>query len=225
MAERPESDAAGRGAKARAEEMSKKDVLAETGISYGQFYRWKRMGLIPESWFRRRSTFTGQETFLPRRRVLERIGRIQDLKDRYSLEELAEMFSPDVSRRAYSLEEVEAMDWVSPQARALMPAGVLTGPMGFREVLCLTVIERFLVAKHLSPEQIRLAGAALLECFDGLGQDAQDRQLAVLVREGVTSVALYTGTCLFDSGVRVAATVDFGGVIEQIRVNLRRQFE
>jgi len=42
--------------------ISKKAVLEEMGISYGQLYRWKRKGLIPEAWFVRRSTFTGQET-------------------------------------------------------------------------------------------------------------------------------------------------------------------
>ena len=31
--------------------ISKKDLLAETGISYGQLYRWKREQLIPEEWF------------------------------------------------------------------------------------------------------------------------------------------------------------------------------
>ena len=67
--------------------------MALTGISYGQFYRWKRMGLIPEGWFHRRSAFTGQETYLPRRPVLERIERILALRERYSLEEIVEMLS------------------------------------------------------------------------------------------------------------------------------------
>ena len=44
--------------------ISKKEVLEKMGISYGQLYCWKRKGLIPEAWFIRRSTFTGQETFI-----------------------------------------------------------------------------------------------------------------------------------------------------------------
>ena len=43
--------------------ISKKELLELTGISYGQLYRWKRKGLIPEDWFIRKSTYTGQETF------------------------------------------------------------------------------------------------------------------------------------------------------------------
>ena len=43
--------------------ISKKELLERYGISYGALYRWKRMGLIPESWFLRRSTPSGQETY------------------------------------------------------------------------------------------------------------------------------------------------------------------
>jgi len=69
--------------------ISKKEVLEKMGISYGQLYRWKRKGLIPEVWFVRRSTFTGQETFFPRDKILERITRIKDMKDEHSLDDLA----------------------------------------------------------------------------------------------------------------------------------------
>lgn len=49
--------------------ISKKEVLEKYGISYGALYRWKRMGLIPEAWFIRKSTATGQETFFRRDQV------------------------------------------------------------------------------------------------------------------------------------------------------------
>jgi len=67
------------------QEISKKQLLQETGISYGQLYRWKREGLIPEEWFEKRSAFTGQETFFPRKRILQRIEFIQSMKDGLSL--------------------------------------------------------------------------------------------------------------------------------------------
>ncbi|MBP3266626.1 MAG: DUF4004 family protein, partial [Clostridiales bacterium] len=31
--------------------ISKQELLKVTHISYGTLYRWKRLGLIPESWF------------------------------------------------------------------------------------------------------------------------------------------------------------------------------
>ena len=74
------------------DEISKKDLLAETGISYGQLYRWKREGLIPEEWFVKRSVFTGQETFFPREKILERVGMILDMKDDLSLEAIRMQF-------------------------------------------------------------------------------------------------------------------------------------
>ena len=67
--------------------ISKKELLDMYGISYGALYRWKRMGLIPEDWFLRRSAPTGQETFFRREQILPRMELI--LERRASLEELA----------------------------------------------------------------------------------------------------------------------------------------
>lgn len=72
--------------------ISKKEVLAKYGISYGALYRWKRMGLIPEDWFARRSTSTGQETFFPKELMCARMEEILAQKNESSLEELAEKY-------------------------------------------------------------------------------------------------------------------------------------
>lgn len=69
--------------------ISKREVLEKYGISYGALYRWKRMGLIPEDWFVKKSSVTGQETFFNRRAITERIETILRLKDSLSLEEIA----------------------------------------------------------------------------------------------------------------------------------------
>ena len=74
--------------------ISKKELLELTGISYGQLYRWKRKGLIPEDWFVRKSSYTGQETFFPRGKVLYRIEKIKNMKEDISLDDLADVFSP-----------------------------------------------------------------------------------------------------------------------------------
>lgn len=73
--------------------ISKKDLLIQTGISYGQLYRWKRKNIIPEEWFIKKSVSTGQETFFPKGKILERINKIIELKDEISLDELAYKFS------------------------------------------------------------------------------------------------------------------------------------
>ena len=68
--------------------ISKKELLEKTGISYGQLYRWKRKNIIPEEWFIKKSSFTGQETYFPEDKILERIEKIKAMKDELSLEVL-----------------------------------------------------------------------------------------------------------------------------------------
>ena len=76
--------------------ISKKELLEITNVSYGQLYRWKRKNLIPEDWFIKKSSYTGQETYFPREKILDRIEKIMDMKDDVSLDSLAQMFSPNL---------------------------------------------------------------------------------------------------------------------------------
>lgn len=69
--------------------LSKKELLERYGISYGALYRWKRKGLIPEDWFIKKSTVTGQETFFPHDLICERVELILKRGDDLSLDELA----------------------------------------------------------------------------------------------------------------------------------------
>jgi intein/homing endonuclease len=70
--------------------ISKKELLSKYGISYGALYRWKRKGLIPEEWFIKKATSTGQETFFPTALVCERIELILKQKEDILLDELAQ---------------------------------------------------------------------------------------------------------------------------------------
>lgn len=78
--------------------ITKKELLDRYGISYGALYRWKRKGLIPDEWFIHKSTYTGQETFLPRDKILKRIDLIMSLKDKMSLDDIADSFVPSFSK-------------------------------------------------------------------------------------------------------------------------------
>lgn len=80
--------------------ISKKELLERYSISYGALYRWKRKGLIPEEWFIKKSTTTGQETFFPRQRICERVELIQSQRDEYSLDELARQFNQESEQKA-----------------------------------------------------------------------------------------------------------------------------
>ncbi|MBQ8799216.1 MAG: DUF4004 family protein [Lachnospiraceae bacterium] len=80
--------------------ISKKELLERYGISYGALYRWKRKGLIPEDWFLKKSTVTGQETFFPKDLICERVELIQSQKDDFSLDELSKQFHKESEAKA-----------------------------------------------------------------------------------------------------------------------------
>ena len=83
--------------------ISKKELLAKNGhILRPALLAGSAKKLIPDDWFIKRAAFTGQETFFPRERVLERISFILENKDRYALREQVEMLSPNPENPALS---------------------------------------------------------------------------------------------------------------------------
>ena len=87
--------------------ISKKELLTKYGISYGALYRWKRKGLIPDEWFLKRSTVTGQETFFPAKLVCERVETILSMKEDVLLDELARQLSGEEKRNEFIVLDTE----------------------------------------------------------------------------------------------------------------------
>ena len=87
--------------------ISKKELLEKYSISYGALYRWKRKGLIPDEWFLKKATATGQETFFPEKLVCERIERIQSMKEDVLLDELAKQFSGEEKKNEFLVLQTE----------------------------------------------------------------------------------------------------------------------
>mgnify|MGYP001625144002 CR=1 FL=1 len=83
--------------------ISKKEVLEKYSISYGALYRWKRMGLIPEAWFIRKSTSTGQETFFRRDQICPRVELILSRPD-FNVEEIRQACLTDGEQETSILE-------------------------------------------------------------------------------------------------------------------------
>ncbi|MGD6958868.1 DUF4004 family protein [Rossellomorea aquimaris] len=123
--------------------ISKKEVLELTGISYGQLYRWKRKNIIPESWFIKKSSFTGQETFFPREKMLSRIDTIKDMKDDYSLDELSDFFSPNPTKIEVRADELPLHSILSDHTlsfcTAFLPARKV---FEFPDILNMLIIEK-----------------------------------------------------------------------------------
>lgn len=92
--------------------ISKKDLLIKTNISYGQLYRWKRLGLIPEEWFVKTSVSTGQETYFDEDLIIPRIEKILSLKDEHSIDEIKLLLNPKPNQIVFSLERLKTLNCI-----------------------------------------------------------------------------------------------------------------
>lgn len=203
--------------------ISKKELLDLTGISYGQLYRWKRKKLIPEDWFIRKSTYTGQETFFPKQSILARIHNIINMKDDLSLDELAGKLSDTSSFTSTVLttEEVGSRNIVS--LTTLRKFGGLSSKEGkhtFDQLIHLFTVDYLLSRGELSLDEAELLFQTLAEKterFEGKGWD-----LFFIRKMGVTSfiMALSPTELVFDEGVRLIAKLSLGDLIEQLKGKL-----
>lgn len=134
--------------------ISKKDLLAITGISYGQLYRWKRERLIPDEWFIKQSAYTGQETFFPREQILSRIHSILEMKDSYSLEELAKILSPEATSYRIPYKSLEQIDEISPVILESMPEVFGTEAYELMDIVLAAAITQATQRLSLSSNQI-----------------------------------------------------------------------
>lgn len=134
--------------------ISKKELLERTGISYGQLYRWKREKLIPDSWFVKRSAVTGQETFLPRERVLERIRFIQENREKWPLNRMQEILNPSAESRSYSQKELAAFPSSSAEIETQMKiAGSVS--LSHPQAVCALLASQVRREGKLCPEESR----------------------------------------------------------------------
>jgi DNA-binding transcriptional MerR regulator len=133
--------------------ISKKELLAETGISYGQLYRWKREHLIPEEWFIKQSSFTGQETFFPKEQMLDRIRSIQELKDKYSLEELAKLLSPEIGESGFRMKDLEYLEEIDHELLGIFHSILGKEVVSYMEVLAMVILTRISTELPISKSQ------------------------------------------------------------------------
>ncbi len=203
--------------------ISKKELLAEAGISYGQLYRWKRKGLIPEDWFVRKSTFTGQETFFPREKVLARIGKIKSMKDEdASLDEIADAVSPDLGELSMTLPQLRESDIVSAEALELFSA-VNDGeaPLAFGEIVSLSALDTLLKTGDVSQDEGRVVLDTLQENYPQF--EGRSADLLFVRRMGLSTAMLVTSDAKvrFDRAARVIARLNLSECAEALRARIR----
>jgi hypothetical protein len=203
--------------------ISKKDLLLATGISYGQLYRWKRKGLIPEEWFVRKSAFTGTETFFPREKMLARVDRILSMKDEdLSLDDIAEQVSPFSLPDTFGRDDVMTRGIVSAAALDLFAErhpGV--AELRFAELLAASVADTLLSSGDAGRDEALAAIAILEEGWTTCETTSCD---LVLLRKMGVSIAMLISSAselLVDSGVRTVARITLPTQIEQLKTRLK----
>lgn len=213
--------------------ISKKEVLEKMGISYGQLYRWKRKGLIPEGWFVRRSTFTGQETFFPQEKILERIKRIKTLKEDHPLDDLAELIAQQVGKGlAVASSILKQMGWLDEDLLEICDLKKDRGEtLSLREALCLGALRR--LKSVARGEEIELAKRTLEKVLgkNGIEVVRENALFLYLLRKRLSgagisaeiSLALVAGEgAVFDPEIEVVQAVDLGTVLDRIRLDLAK---
>ncbi len=201
--------------------ISKKELLELTDISYGQLYRWKRKGLIPDDWFIKKSSFTGQETFFPKDKVLSRIEKIVSMKEDVSLDELADMFSPAPNLMQLQPDELLKRNIVTDSALALfVEERGSTQPLSFDEVLAVYVLNRLIVSGSISADE----GRQVLEVLKDSAKTLQSTQSDLLLfrKLGVFCCFMVTPPCRLcpDSGVRMIEHINLSAAAEELKLQL-----
>ncbi|MBL4964210.1 YhbD family protein [Bacillus halotolerans] len=203
--------------------ISKKELLEETSISYGQLYRWKRKNLIPEEWFIRKSTFTGQETFFPREDILKRISIIQKMKENLSLDEMREMLSPKMKDVSMTADELLTKGLISKPALHVFSEGGADKMFSSRDLLSLYVLEGLLQSGNVSLEEAKMA-AEVLRKYD-TAEIKKQTELIILRKLGVTTcfIAAAADSILFESSVKIVERVDLANASEELKTKYMQE--
>ncbi|CAG9619975.1 DUF4004 family protein [Sutcliffiella rhizosphaerae] len=168
--------------------ISKKDLLDEADISYGQLYRWKRKELIPEDWFVRKSTFTGQETFFPKEKILARINKIKELKNDLSLDDLVEVFSPQSSQQ-FDRTQLFKCNIVTESTLSLFPELIGDKELfSFHDILYLYITHKSLTEGEIGMNEATL----LLETMQQKNTNEIKSARAILARKMGMAIVILT---------------------------------
>lgn len=201
--------------------ISKKDLLDYADISYGQLYRWKRKSLIPEDWFIRKSTFTGQETFFPKNKILERIDKIKNMKDDLSLDDIAGMFSPQLADVLLSKDELRMRNIVSQMALEIYEdIHGETKVFSFEKILYISLLESCLSSGEVSLEE----GKNILNTIEKNYKkfEARDCEIILLRKFGISIciITLYPYELVIEDAAKLVININVGKAIEELKLKI-----
>ena len=202
--------------------ISKKELLELTSISYGQLYRWKRKNLIPDEWFIRKSVFTGQETFFPKEKILLRVDRIKNMKDDTSLNDLADVFSPDIKGVSVDANRLIDTKIISQAALDFYRENStgLSGTLDFGRVLFVYALDKAFKSGDISLDDGRMILKTLEQNYPKF--DGKGCVLYFIRKMGVSSslLALKPVEIYFEDTIKVVMKIDLGACVEELKIKL-----
>lgn len=201
--------------------ISKKELLKVTEISYGQLYRWKRKNLIPEEWFIKKSSFTGQETYFPRERILDRIEKIKNMKGDVSLDDLADMLSPDLMKIVIEREKLVERNIVSMTALDFYTQE--RGEMekfAFEKMLYIYILDKMFESGKINFEE----GEIILNLLDEQYPKFKEKggELIFLRKLGISSCCLVSSVCdiYFEESMKIIERLNLSDLIEELKIKI-----
>ena len=201
--------------------ISKKELLKLTGISYGQLYRWKRKNLIPEEWFIKKSTFTGQETFFPKARIMDRIKKIKSMKVDVSLDDLADMFSPNLMERVLESGKLVKQNIVSKTTMDFytQKRGEVE-KFAFEKMLYLYILDKMFESGKINIEE----GEMILKLLEGEYTKFKGNggELLFLRKLGISSCCLVSSVCdiYFENSMKIIEKLNLSDLIEELKTKI-----
>jgi DNA-binding transcriptional MerR regulator len=202
--------------------ISKKELLDLTGISYGQLYRWKRKNIIPEDWFIKKSSFTGQETFFPREKILSRIDKIKNMKDNLSLDDIAGMVSSNPVNVVYSKEEIIKRNIVAENTlnNYVLFQNYNEDYFNFDRLLYLYILDRVLKSGEMNLDEVRLIIKTLEENYAKYSE--KDCELIFIRKFGVPVCFLtnYPNEINFENEIKYIYRAIISNCIEELKILL-----
>jgi hypothetical protein len=201
--------------------ISKKELLELTKISYGQLYRWKRKNLIPEDWFIRKSTFTGQETFFPKDRILDRINKIKNMKGDISLDDLANMLSPNLMNLSVKGDNLVEQNIISKNTINFYTGEKGdTGDYTFEKILYLYVLDKMFQEGKINFEEGKIILNLLEEDYPRY--KGKNCEFIFLRKFGTSTCCLMSkpGEIYFENSIKIIEKFSMLDLIEELKIRL-----
>lgn len=199
--------------------ISKKDLLELTGISYGQLYRWKRKSLIPEDWFIKKSTFTGQETFFEKDKILSRIDKIKNMKDEdFSLDDIAEVFSPLLADVLLSKKELIQKEIVSEMAlEVYINYHGEIETFSFDRILNIAILEKFLRTGSVGLDEGKIILQNLEDDYKNF--NGRDCDIVFIRKFGIATSFLLSvpNEIYLEKTAKLVSKINIPSVIEELK--------